>query len=240
MKVRRRLLFGSTIAQALAPLLAAAQGAQCPKRIGVLSGATRPVPWESSTLHGLRDGLSELGYVEGRDFVMEWRFAEGQYDRFPAFVQEFIAMRVDLIFAVNTRAAIEAKRATSSIPIVFAALSDPVGSGLVARFAQSGGNVTGVGQDHELVVAKHLELVALAVPSLSRLAVMFNPENPFYSRLIKRLEIETQKANVVLSLASVRRLEELEPALASMQRERTQAVILLDDSLFISNRARLA
>jgi putative tryptophan/tyrosine transport system substrate-binding protein len=240
MNARRKVLFVLGLNFLLVPLLAPAQPASKIRRIGVLSGGIRPVPWESSTLNGFLQGMRDLGYVEGKDFVVEWRFAEGHYERFPSYAQELVSMNVDVIFAVNTRGAIEAQRATKTIPIVFAALSDPVGSGLVASLARPGGNITGVAEATDLVIAKHLELSMLAVPSLTRVTALINPANPLYPPMVKSLEVAAQKAGIKVSLANARSLEELEPAFASMKRDHTDVVIVLDDSLFMSNRSQVA
>jgi putative ABC transport system substrate-binding protein len=128
-------------ALAFGPLLARSVTAQAqtkPSRIGVLSGGVRPESLDSSRVGPFLQTLRGLGYVEGKDFVVEWRFAEGQYERLPGFVAEFVRMNVDVIVAFNTRGALEAQLATKTIPIVFASISDPVGSGLVSNLARSG------------------------------------------------------------------------------------------------------
>jgi putative tryptophan/tyrosine transport system substrate-binding protein len=133
MRTRRRLMCALGFSLLLVPLLATAQPSPKPRRIGVLSGGVKPASFESSVHGSFLQGMRDLGYVEGRDFVVEWRFAEGQYDRLTGYAQELVRLKVDVIVAFNTRAASEAQRATSTIPIVFASISDPVGSGLVVN-----------------------------------------------------------------------------------------------------------
>jgi putative ABC transport system substrate-binding protein len=240
MKTRRRLICALGLNLLLVPILATAQLARNPKRIGVLSGGVRPVSFQSSNHGSFLQGMRDLGYVEGKDFVVEWRFAEGQYDRLAGYAQELVRVRVDVIVAFNTRAAIEAQRATSTIPIVFAAISDPIGSGLVASLARPGSNITGVSEATDEVIAKQLELLRVAVPSVSRVAALLNPDNPFYPPLVKSLQSAAQKVGITVLPVSARNLEALEPAFASMKRDHADIVIVLDDSLFMTRRREIA
>jgi putative ABC transport system substrate-binding protein len=208
-------------------------------RIGVLSGAKRPASLESTSFAEFLQGMRGLGYVEGKDLVVEWRFADGSYERFAGFAQEFVRMPVDVIVALNTRAAIEAKRATSTIPIVFAAISDPVGSGLVASLARPGGNVTGSSQASDMVIAKQLELSKAVIPSLARVTALINPDNPINDPLSKALRSAAEGVGVTVTLASARNLEELGAAFASINQDRAEAVIVFDDSVFINNRFQI-
>jgi putative ABC transport system substrate-binding protein len=184
--------------------------------------------------------MRELGYIEGKDYVVEWRFAEGHYERFATYVQEILRLKIDVIVAFNTRGAVEAQRATSTIPIVFAALSDPIGSGLVESLAKPGGNITGVSEATGEVIAKHLELLMLAIPSLTRVGALINPDNPYYPSMTKSLQSAARKMGIAVSLVNARSLEEVGPALASMKQDHVDAVIVLDDSLFMSRRLEVA
>jgi putative ABC transport system substrate-binding protein len=184
--------------------------------------------------------MRDLGYVEGKDFVVEWRFAEGQYDRLSGYARELVRLKVDVIVAFNTRAAIEAQRATSTIPIVFAAISDPVGSGLVASLGRPGANITGASEATDEVIAKQLELLRSVLPSVSRVAALFNPDNPFYPPMVKGLQSAAQKAGITVLPVSARNLEELELAFTTMKREHADIVIVLDDSFFINHRREVA
>ena len=239
MRTRRRLMCALGLNLLLVPLLAIAQAAPKPRRIGVLSGGVRPASFESSVHGSFLQGMRDLGYVEGKDFVIEWRFAEGQYDRLAGYAQELVRMKVDVIVAFNTRGAIEAQRATSTIPIVFASISDPVGSGLVASLARPGANITGVSEAHDEVIAKQLELLRAAVPSVSRVAALINPDNPFPS-VVKSLQSAAQKDGITVLAVNARNVEELEPAFTSMKRDHADIVIVLDDSLFMTRRREIA
>ena len=156
----------------MAPLAAEAQQAAKIARIGYLSLNRGAAPHlREAFLHGLRD----LGYVEGRNVVIEYRDAEGKLERLPALAAELVALKVDVILAPSTVAALAAKQATRTLPIVFAAAGDPVGSGLVTSLARPGGNVTGLSPLASELVGKRLELLTQAVPGVSRVAVLRLP-----------------------------------------------------------------
>ena len=163
------------LALGAAPLAAEAQQAAKIARIGYLATnpATSPHLREAS-LQGLRD----LGYVEGRNLVIEYREAEGKADRLPALAAELVALKVDVIVASGTLAALAAKQATRTLPIVFSPAGDPVGSGLVTSLARPGGNVTGLSAFAPELVGKRLELLKQAVPGVSRVAVLWQPGQP--------------------------------------------------------------
>jgi len=184
--------------------------------------------------------MRALGYVEGRDFVAEWRFAEGKYDRFREFVAELVRMNVDVIVVFNTRGAVEAKRGTTTIPIVFASISDPLGSGLVSNLAHPEANVTGAATGLDDMVPKQLDLMQRTVRSLSRLAILLNPDNPLYERALTILQPIAQGIGVTLLPKTARNVEELNASFAAMKAERAQAVLVFDDSVFINQRIPLA
>src|SRR5436190_16722013 len=186
--IRRTLLLRLGLgACVLASRTAVAQGKV--KRIGVISGGRGPVAVDGQVPpHAFLLGMREMGYVEGRDFLVEWRFAEGRYERLGPFADELVRSQVDLIVALNTRGALEAQRATKTIPIVFASISDPLGSGLVTNLAHPGGNTTGVSVGLDDTVTKHLDLMHTTLQRVSRLAVLINPDNPLYERPLARLQ----------------------------------------------------
>jgi putative ABC transport system substrate-binding protein len=201
MATRRNVLLALGINLLLAPLLGVAQPAPKSRQIGVLSGGTRPASFESSVYGSFLRGMRDLGYIEGKDYVVEWRFADGHYERFATYVQELLRLKIDVIVAFNTRGAVEAQRATSTIPIVFAALSDPIGSGLVESLAKPGGNITGVSEATGEVIAKHLELLMMAIPSLTRVGALINPDNPYYPSMTKGLQSAARKMGIAVSLS---------------------------------------
>ena len=168
----RRSTVIALLALAAAPLAAEAQPAAKVARIGYL--ATNPET-SSHVREAFFQGLRDLGYVEGRNLVIEYRDAEGKVERLPAFAAELVALKVDVIVASGTLAALAAKQATKIVPIVFSPAGDPVGSGLVTSLARPGGNVTGLSAFAPELVGKRLELLKQAVPGVSRVAVLWQP-----------------------------------------------------------------
>jgi putative ABC transport system substrate-binding protein len=240
MVVRRRLLFLVSFGLPLATLPVISLAQTKIRRIGVLSGAAQPASLESSTWGAILQGMRELRYVEGRDFVVEWRFAAGNYDRFAEFAAEFVRMNVDVILVLNTRGALEAQRVTKTIPIVFASISDPLGSGLVSSLAHPGGNTTGVSEGLDNTILKHLELIRLTVPQLSKLGVLINPSNPLYARLLERIESAGQGLGVTVEPVYARSADEIEGAFGTLKSRRVQAALIFDDSFFFTQRQQLA
>ena len=236
---RRRLLSALAFGLLLARSVIAQPQAE-PRRIGVLSGGVRPESLDSSRVGPFLQTMRGLGYVEGKDFVVEWRFAEGQYDRFAGFAAELVRMNVDVIIAFNTRGAVEAQRATKTIPIVFASISDPIGSGLVSNLAHPGGNITGVSAGLDETTLKHLDLMRQTVRPLSRVAALINPDNPTYAGILGRLQSSAQNHGVTVLPVTARTAEELEAGFAAMRTNRIQAVLVFDDSFFITQRQQLA
>jgi putative tryptophan/tyrosine transport system substrate-binding protein len=152
---------------------------QAPKvwRIGFLSGASRPTSFESSSYGAFSKRMHELGYVETKDLVMEWRFADGSYDRLFGLATELVQLKVDVIVTTLTLGAKAAQQATKIIPIVMAYSNDPVGNGVIASINRPGGNVTGLASSADDTTPKQLELLATVVPNLSRISVLMNPTN---------------------------------------------------------------
>ncbi len=174
---RRTFISGITFGLLAVPLAADAQQAGKVPRIGFLR-ATSPSD-RPPLLDAFRQGLRELGWVEGQNIVIDYRYAEGRFDRLPGLAAELVRLKVDIIVAVPTPAAAAAKNATETIPIVMISVSDPVGLGLIATLARPGGNVTGlsysVGQE---IVGKGLQVLKETVPKVRRVAILSNPANP--------------------------------------------------------------
>jgi putative ABC transport system substrate-binding protein len=156
--------------------MAEAQQAGKVPRIGFLGNSTAAL--EENLIGPFRDGLRDLGYVEGKNIVIEWRWAEGKYERFPALIAELIATKVDLIVTAGTPATIALKKATQTLPLVMIAVGDPVGSGLIASLAHPGGNLTGLTSISPELDGKRLELLREVVPKISHVAVLWNPTSP--------------------------------------------------------------
>jgi len=194
------------------PLLVRAQQKAMPV-IGVLSPASSG-PF-AAMVTGFRQGLSEAGYVEGQNVAIEYRFAEGHYDRLPALAADLVGRRVDLIVANSPPAALAAKSATSTIPIVFRGGNDPVGDGLVASLARPGGNLTGVSLADD-VTAKRLELLSELVPRIGVIALLVNPNNANHAELVIRdLREAARTKGVQLHVLKAGSESEIDSAFAS-------------------------
>jgi putative tryptophan/tyrosine transport system substrate-binding protein len=220
-----------------APLAAEAQQAGKVYRVGFLRNSSAAL--EANLVGPFREGLRELGYVEGRNIVIEYRWAEGEYERFPALIAELAALNVDVIVTAGTPAALAVKRTTPSIPLVMAAVGDPIGVGLVASLARPGGNVTGLSAIAPELEGKRLELLREVVPKLSHIAVLWNPDNPFLAASLKETRAAAQELGIKAQLVGVRISEEFPAAFAAIVRERPGALLVLADRIFLHNRARI-
>ena len=220
-----------------APLAAEAQQAGKVYRVGFLGNSSAAL--EANLVGPFREGLRELGYVEGRNIVIEYRWAEGKYERFPALIAELAALNVDVIVTAGTPAALAVKRTTPSIPLVMAAVGDPIGVGLVASLARPGGNVTGLSAIAPELEGKRLELLREVVPKLSHIAVLWNPDNPFHAGSLKETRAAAQVLGIKAQLVGVRISEEFPAAFAAIVRERPGALLVLADRIFLHNRARI-
>jgi putative ABC transport system substrate-binding protein len=230
--VRRRefLLAAGTLL--VAPIVAPAQGATKPYRIGVLQTEV------SQTL--LQQSLRELGYVEGRDVVFETRNTEGRSERLDDFALDLVRLKVDVIVAINPAGALSAKRATTTIPIVMTNTPDPVQLGLVANLARPGGNITGTTTLTIDLSIKQLDLLKEAVPRASRVALLWNSDNPWHAVTVKALKARSGSLGLQLQALEVRGSDAFDSAFHSMTTERTQALLVLADPLTFFHRQRLA
>jgi putative ABC transport system substrate-binding protein len=187
-------------------------------------------------------GLRDLGYVEGRNVVIEYRSAEGKLERYPALVAELVALKVDVIFVPGTPAALAAKQATRTLPIVFAAAADPVADGLVTSLAQPGGNVTGLSSFSPELVGKRLELLKQAVPGVSRVAVLWQPGGQGERTdkdLLKRADVAARALGVQLQVVEVRGPADFDRAFSDITRARAGALTVLGTPMFFTERRRL-
>ena len=206
-------------------------------RIGRLS----PLSAESDVpnLDALRKGLRDLGWVEGRDFLIEARFADGKSERLPELAAQLVRQNVDLIVVGSTPGALAAKRATGTIPIVVVTTGDPVAGGLVKSLAQPGGNVTGVTALGQVLSAKRLELLKEAVPGVTRIAVLTSAGSPYSEPFIKEREGLARALGVQLQVVEARDPGRFEQAFEEMVRGRAEALLVFTDLMFVSHRRRL-
>jgi len=212
----------------LAPLAAEAQQAPKVARIGYLAGNLAATPHRPEAF---RQALRDLGYVEGRNVVIEYRDAEGKSERLPALAAELVALKVDVIVAAGTPAALAAKQATRTVPIVFAAVFDPVTSGLVSSLAHPGGHVTGLTVLGPGLAAKRLELLKEAVPNMSRVVFLWNPANPDQKFSLNEVQAGARALGVTLHSVEARSREELEQAFAMMKQSRPSALLMTADGV---------
>ena len=191
-------------------------------------------------VEALRQGLHELGYVEGRTIRFEFRTAQGHVDRLPRLAQELIQLNVDVIVVTNTPEALAVKHATSTLPILVTLVGDPVGSGLAANLAHPGGNVTGNSIMTTELSAKRLQLLKQTIPRLARVAVLWNPENPTHSTMISEIKTAAPSLSLEVSFVPVRAPEEFVAAFSTVSRAHAQALYLLENPLFYQHTKTLA
>ena len=209
------------------------------RRVGFLTAPRIPAP-SKEYLSGFPRGMSALGYKEGRDFIIEWRFADGKLDRFAEFASELVRLGVD-VFVLGTPTAVPAVRnATSTIPIVMGYSTDSVADGSIESLAFPGGNVTGLASSQEDAAPKQLELLTMAVPNLSRIGLVIDPSSPNSGPIIKNAEAAASAASLTLVAAKARNVEAVERAFATLTSERVPAVMVLTGSVTFFERERIA
>ena len=187
-----------------------------------------------------RQGLRELGWIEGKNIVIEYVWAEGNLDRLQSLAADLVRRKVDVILAGNTQAAVAAKNATRTIPIVMGTTGDPVALGLVASLARPGGNLTGLSYSVGVeLFTKDLELLKEVLPAIRRVAVLSNPANPAHTLWTKDANVASRFLGLQLQLLEIRGAADFESAFAAMARERAEALLVLPDSLFGFHRVRI-
>ena len=188
----------------------------------------------------LRAGLRDLGYVEGKNIVIEYRWAEGKYERLPGLAAELVQLKVDVIVAASPPAVQTVQKATTTIPIVMAVTADPVGSGFVVSLSRPGGNITGLSNLNVDLSSKYLELLRVAVPKLSRVVVLVNPGHPNHPDMLKNIQATAKTTGVNVSPIEASTASQIEAAVRAMTRERAGALIVLPDSLFFTQARQIA
>jgi len=222
------------------PLALRAQQVKKVSKIGYLSpGSASPGPL---AYHDeFQRGLRELGYIEGQNIYIEYRFAEGRFEQLPELARELVKLDVDLIVSVVTQASLAAKNATTTIPIVIVSVGDPVGVGLVPSLARPGANVTGTSAMTSGVVGKSLELLKEALPKVSPVAVLWNPNNPvFQGEILRETETAAAKLGVELKTFGVRAPNEFDRTFEAITSARSASLLVLPDPLFSAYTARIA
>lgn len=221
------------------PLVAGAQ--QAPTkifRIGYLS--TVSADSLPKRVQAFRAALQDLGYRERRDFVIEYRWADGKYERLPDLLADLVRLKVDVIVTHGTPGVLAAKQATTSIPVVMAVVGDALGSGAVTNLARPGGNVTGLTFFNPELAAKRLELLKEIVPTLTRVGVLLNLANPMNEPTLPEMKRVAEPLKLELELFDVRAVTNFEGAFAGMMAKRIGALVVIDDAVLLANAPKVA
>jgi ABC-type uncharacterized transport system substrate-binding protein len=230
----RRAFLAGAAALLAAPLAAEAQQPEKLYRIGMLERTSTAI--NGANVDSFRQGLRDLGYVEGKHFVIEYRSADGRDDRYAGLAAELVRLKVDLIVTRGTPAALAAKNATATIPVVIAGIGDPVGQGVVASLARPGGNITGLSAQVTDIYAKRVELLKELVPRAVRLAALFNMSNPSIPQAWKEVETSARYLRINPQLLDVRKPEDLGLAFDGAIRQRADVLVVGLDSLTQANQ----
>jgi len=222
---------------AASPLAAHAQQDAKVPRVGFMGNSTEAL--EANLIEPFRLGLRERGYQEGRNIIIEYRWAEGRYERFPALVTELLAAKVDVIVTAGTPASLAVKKATSVVPLVMMAVGDPVGTGIVSSLARPDGNITGLSATAPDLEGKRLELLREVVPNLSQVAFFLNPANALHEVSLRQARAAANTLRIKLLPQEVRRSEDLDGAFASIVKERLDGLLILADRVFLHDRERI-
>jgi putative ABC transport system substrate-binding protein len=222
-----------------APQAAQAQPTGKVHRLGFLGSGSAAA--SANVVEAFRDGLRNLGWTVGQNIVIDYRFAENRFDRLPDLAAELVRLKVNLIVAVPAAAAVAAKNATGTIPIVMVAVTDPVGLGLIASFARPGGNVTGLSYSYDFDIhGKRLQLLKEAVPNAQRVAILLNPAGSTQANTVSSVKTAAQSLGVSLQFLEVRAPNDFDAAFTAMAKDRADALLVVADPLFGTHAVRLA
>jgi putative tryptophan/tyrosine transport system substrate-binding protein len=240
-QLRRRAFITLLGGAAAWPVGARAQQRGTLRRAGFLASAIPSADFGSDGGgRGFTQGMREIGYLEGKDFVVEWRSAEGHYERLPDLAAELVRMKVDVIVTGSSPAVRPAQRATTTIPIVMGYSTDPVGNGFVASLAHPGGNTTGLAGSADDSSPKQLELLATIVPRLSRVAFLTNPQSPTSLTMLKSAQSAAEKAGLLVVPVEARNPQEIDDAFAALAKQNVAAVMVGNVPTFFVQRQQIA
>jgi putative ABC transport system substrate-binding protein len=223
-----------------APLVCHAQQQGKIWRVGYLTQRRRPDSIDADFTGAFPRGMRELGYVEGKNLVIEWRFADGEAERLPDLAAELVRLKVDVIVSGSSAAIGALQKATTTIPIVMATSADPIGSGFVKSLARPGGNITGFSHISSDIGIKQLDLLLGMAPKLSRVAVLVNPTNPSLGTFLKNIQSAAHGSSVKVLPVEARTAQEIENAFPVMTQAKAEAVIVATDPLFVQHYRKIA
>jgi len=236
--IGRRAFIGAVAGGlAVAPVAASSQPAKKPARLGYLTGGA--LDPEKSWIASFRQGLQELGWIEGGNVVIELRASTGRVDRLARLVEGLIRSKVDVLVTGGDAATLAAKSVSGSVPIVMVTVADPVGIGLIPSLARPGGNITGLADLHGDLVPKRLEILKELVPGASQVAVLLNPANPAHALQLKALRTAAPAVSVTVLPREVSEPAGLDRVFAALKRQRPAGLIVLGDRMFGANRKRI-
>jgi putative ABC transport system substrate-binding protein len=239
MMKRRELIVALGLCVLAAPLVSHAQTPTGVPRIGFMQDSA--TPFNKARFEAFRQGLRELGYVEGKTVVIEYRNAEGKFDRLPALAAELLGLKVNIIVADGGAVtALAAKGATRTVPIVFPAVADPVSTGLVANLARPGGNLTGLSLQSPDTAGKRLQLLKEIVPRAKRIAFLVNPSNTSTAAVLREVQTASRTLGLEVQVVEAQAPAEFDVAFAEIARKRADALIVFPDSMFVAQSARIA
>ena len=240
MNRRRKLLIALGAGVLVVPHVSFAQQAGKVGRVGFLWGGTRSASLDTGSSEAFLQGMRELGYAEGKNFVLESRYADGKYERLAELAKELVRLEVNVIVTAGAAATRAVQQASSTIPIVFAVVNDPISTGFATSLARPGANLTGLSRNTVDISPKHVELLRAITPRLSQLAVLVNPSNPTHSIVLKAIQAAAQGVGIKVLAVEARTPEEIVRGFALMKQAGTQAVVVGLDQFFIDHAQEIA
>jgi len=208
-------------------------------QVGVLAQIARPENLAAHVFGGIPRGFRELGYVEGKNLVLDWQFADGRIDRLPGLAAALVKLNKDVMITAGVLPTVAMQRTTTSTPIVFANISDPIAAGVVKTLPRPGGNITGVASLANNVLPKVMEALVGAVPRATRIAVLLNPRQPTYPRVVSDLRAAAKALGVQLKVVDAASIEGIAPAFAAMKREQADALVVQTEGVFMQQRSQV-
>ncbi len=235
---RRKLMIALTAGLATAARVSLAQPARKVPQVGYVGNASPSL--ETALVEGFRLGLRERGYIEGKTIEIQYRWANGKISALPALIAELIALKVDVLVTAGTPAALAAKKATSTVPIVMAAVGDAVDSGIVPSLARPGGNITGLSTLYTQLEGKRIQILHELVPKLKHIALLANPANPFTTLMLKSARAATGARHLATHVHEVSTVSDFDKVFAAIAKSKPDAMAVLADRPFlVSNRQRI-